>query len=208
MISLPSPLSPFSVAAFFLLGIERVLYAFWYCYPNKFKASVRNGTFGKSAQEEPLYWKSAMTLGKYIKVFQFSVIAYDLISRCDIDFGTDKLPQMCIGIALILLGQFLNVAVFNALGAIGVYYGYEFGYDVPMVSCFPYNVSWISDPQYWGVVLTVWGLYISFGFPHTQWEVPILETFWYVMSMKVFEHPRGRAASRYIFGDDKVVKSL
>lgn len=109
-------------------------------------------------------------------------------------------PVLLLGIILIVIGQGLNVAVFNALGGIGVYYGYEFGYSVKMVTCFPYNVSWISDPQYIGVILTIWGIYLVAG--ASSFSVPLLETFWYAMSMKVLEHSRGRKLVRSIYGED------
>ena len=54
----------------------------------------------------------------------------------------------------------------------------------------------MSDPQYWGVVLTVWGIYIGLGV--SSWTVAFIETFWYVMSMKVIESPRGGKLLRSI----------
>lgn len=64
------------------------------------------------------------------------------------------------------------------------------------VTCFPYNTNWISDPQYWGVVICVWGAYIGLG--STIYTVPVLETFWYIMSMQVFEHSRGETAIKRV----------
>jgi|AntRauTorckE5430_2_1112549.scaffolds.fasta_scaffold17115_2 hypothetical protein len=191
----------FALNACFLLGIERVLYGSWFIYPNYFKFQVRKGVFGESIKNEPLFWKSAMTLGKYIKVIQFSVIAYDVIIQCDTSNPLNVEPIQClVGVALILIGQVLNVAVFKALGGIGVYYGSEFGYIVPRVTCFPYNVSWISDPQYWGVIFTIWGLYITLD--SSKFTIPIIETCWYVCSMKFLECQRGRTIVKRIIGDD------
>jgi hypothetical protein len=142
-----------------------------------------------------------MTLGKYIKVIQFSVVAYDLLYRCDISNPLNVDPkQLIAGIVLLLIGQLLNVAVFKALGGVGVYYGHEFGYSVQRVSYFPYNVSWISDPQYWGVVFTIWGIYLTLG--ASMFTIPVMETFWYLTSMKFLEHPRGRYIVRKLMGDD------
>lgn len=192
---------PFVASAFFILGIERILYGFWSIYPETFKAEVRKGTFGQSIKKEPLYWKSAMTLGKYVKVFQFSAVLYDIFVRCDlVNTIQVDVPHLVLGLGLIAAGQALNIAVFKALGCIGVYYGNEFGYPVKMVSCFPYNVSWISDPQYWGVVMTVWGIYIALGV--TSYVIPVYETIWYVASMKFLEHERGRILVRGILGAD------
>lgn len=60
----------------------------------------------------------------------------------------ENLAQLAFGLMLLFIGQVLNYFVFKALGAKGVYYGYEFGYPTARVSCFPYNLN-ISDPQYW-----------------------------------------------------------
>ena len=226
--AIPSEMQ-FAANAFFLLGIERILYAMWYdtshvpvhilslvihtfahspllfrfIYPNSFKYHVRKGSFGKQIQNEPLYWKNAMTLGTYIKVFQFSVCIYDLFIRSSITSPLNVDPlQLLLGLLLLVIGQGLNVAVFKALGGIGVYYGYEFGYKVERVSCFPYNVSWISDPQYWGVVFTIWGIYLSFGV--NDYTFPILETFWYLCSMKFLEHARGRNIVQQVLGPDNM----
>ena len=88
-------------------------------------------------------------------------------------------------------------ATFKALGAKGVYYGYEFGYPVARVTCFPYNLN-ISDPQYWGVILSVFGVYLSVG--ATSFAIPMMEVFWYGCSMKVFENERGRRWYEMITG--------
>mmetsp|Transcript_4450 Transcript_4450/g.5452 ORF Transcript_4450/g.5452 Transcript_4450/m.5452 type:complete len:149 (+) Transcript_4450:99-545(+) len=143
-----------------------------------------------------------MRLGMYIKIFQFSVVIADIFFRCELTnpfSSQDALYKAILGAVLILIGQGLNIAVFKALKPIGVYYGYEFGYNVPMVSGFPYNIG-ISDPQYWGVLCCVWGIYLIAGV--TSYIVPLLETFWYMMSMKVLEHPRGRKFARTVLMDD------
>ncbi len=196
----------FALKSFFLLSIERFLYGYWYSFPKHFEKSVRNGVFGSRLQAEPLTWKCAMTLGMYIKVFQFSVVIFDLLLRCDLTnplSSQEAMMKAGCGIVLLMIGQGLNYAVFKALKPIGVYYGYEFGYEVEMVSCFPYNTG-ISDPQYWGVILCVWGIYLALGV--SSYMVPLLETFWYVMSMKVLENPRGRQFARTLIGEDSPSK--
>jgi hypothetical protein len=64
----------------------------------------------------------------------------------------EKAAELAFGLLLFTMGQVLNYFVFEALGAKGVYYGYEFGYKTARVSSFPYNLN-ISDPQYWGTFL-------------------------------------------------------
>ena len=54
--------------------------------------------------------------------------------------------------------QILNVSIYKAIGADGVYYGVRLGKQVPWVTGFPFNMS-LSHPQYVGSVLTVWGCF-------------------------------------------------
>lgn len=208
----------FPAAAIVLLGIERFLYGYVYHFPSYFKAHCKSGTFGTKLQEEPIFWKCFMQLGIYVKIFQYSVCLFDLFNRCtlqnpvsnavrasDIDVLIDQITsyeglQFQLGFLLVVTGQFLNYAVFKALGGIGVYYGWELGYKLKRVTSFPYNTG-IGDPQYWGVVITIWGIYVSLG--ASSYVTPCLETFWYLMSMKVIENARGRKLLE-AFGVEKV----
>lgn len=62
-----------------------------------------------------------------------------------------------VDVFMLVFGQALNSGVYAALGTVGVYYGVRFGRTVPWHHGFPYNLG-ISDPQYWGAVLTILGL--------------------------------------------------
>ena len=151
-------------------------------------------------------------LGMYIKVFQFGVVIYDLlvldvhnvlynITGGMLETG-EKTRQLAIGALLIFIGQVLNYTTFQALGAKGVYYGYEFGYSVDRVTCFPYNLN-INDPQYWGVLLCIFGIYMVVG--ATSFLVPFIELFWYLMRMKVLENERGVNWVKALTGFEKKV---
>ncbi|KAL3803809.1 hypothetical protein HJC23_003971 [Cyclotella cryptica] len=204
---------PFGIAAFFLLGIERVLYAYCYIGTDHFKKTVDKKKIpGLSAlPQDGYYWRCMQRLGMYIKIFQFGVCSYDLlvldgenVKSNLIEGGMISTSQMkaqlALGVLLLFIGQVLNYATFEALGAKGVYYGYEFGYPVARVSCFPYNLN-ISDPQYWGVILSVFGVYLSVG--ASSFAIPMMELFWYGMSMKVFENERGRRWYNALAGEGK-----
>ena len=121
------------IACLVLLGIERLLYGYCYHFTEHFKQSVRKGSFGPKIQAEPLYWRCMMELGKWVKVFQFVVLIFDWACRRNIsddlltpaDWSVERTARFGAGLVLVLLGQFLNVAVFRALSPKGVYYGYE-----------------------------------------------------------------------------------
>lgn len=191
----------FWLVAFYLLGIERFLYGYIYNFPRSFKRLCQGPLRFLLDYDEGLYWEVAKHLGVVIKVFQFGVIGYDLFLRRSISVAG---PLLLIpGLALVAVGQLLNTAVFNAIGAIGVYYGSQLGYDVPWCDGFPYNAGF-SDPQYWGVVLCVGGVYLALS-PSANvfsdhFTVAWLELFWYVASMKLLEHGKNGQALLNVFG--------
>ena len=124
---------PIVISFFFLLGIERLVYGYCYHFTDHFKKSVRKGSFGPKIQAEPLYWRCMLELGKWVKVFQFSVLIFDWVVQKNVsddlltpaDWSVERTTKFGIGLLLVLLGQFLNIAVFRALKPKGVYYGYE-----------------------------------------------------------------------------------
>ena len=204
---------PFAIVAFFALGIERVLYGYCYICTDSFKKACDQNKFPglSDIPKDGYYWRCMQRLGMYVKIFQFSVGIYDLLVL-DYDnvinnlfmggmFTTpERIAQLGVGLLLILIGQMLNYATFQALGAKGVYYGYEFGYPVARVSCFPYNLN-ISDPQYWGVISCIFGIYLAVG--ASNFLFPVLELFWYLVSMKVLENDRGRRWFAALAGGSK-----
>ena len=172
----------YPVVAFLLLGIERCLYGYVFHFPQDFIKRCKSGKFGSAFQKETESWKNFMVLGIYIKVFQFLVIYYDLSVKNTMQYD---IRFVVPGATLLVIGQTLNAAAYKALGCIGVYYGYELGYNVPRVTTFPYNLGF-SDPQYWGVLASIFGLYTMVN--AQSFLIPYLELFWYVCSMKVLEH--------------------
>jgi len=184
------------IAFFLTLGVERVLYGYIYQYPNAFKRTCK-GPLKAMLEDKKTYWAVAQHLGILIKVFQFGTIAYDVfIHRGWITmtgFAIAPSAQFCIGVVLAVLGQYLSYSVYRGIGGIGVYYGSQLGYEVPWFTGFPYNMG-IPDPQYWGVVTFIWGMYLaatpSFNIFSDFYFVPWLELFWYVVSMKLLENSK------------------
>ena len=58
-------------------------------------------------------------------------------------------------LALVAIGQHLNLLVYARLGRDGVYYGARFGKAVPWVTAYPYSA--MRDPQYVGCIVTLLG---------------------------------------------------
>lgn len=185
----------FAIWAFLLLGIERFLYGYIYHFPESFKGICKGPLSDLLKYDDGRFWEVAKHLGVVIKVFQFGVVGYDLVFR--VGFNLNSPVAILAGLVLACLGQVLNAAVFNAIGAMGVYYGNELGYQVPWCTGFPYNLP-MNDPQYWGVIMCIWGIYLVLSpSPNVfgEWYVvPWLETFWYIVSMKLLEHRKNGSA--------------
>mmetsp|Transcript_26956 Transcript_26956/g.46806 ORF Transcript_26956/g.46806 Transcript_26956/m.46806 type:complete len:203 (+) Transcript_26956:70-678(+) len=189
--------------AFTGLSIERFLYGWIYHFPDSFKAACGKSPLSDVLQwAEGKYWDVAKRLGVYIKVFQFGIIGWDVLIRHGLRLSSQPV-LIVVGLVLVAIGQVLNAAVFNAIGAIGVYYGGQLGYEVPWCTCFPYNTG-ISDPQYWGVILFIWGVYIvmapTANILDSYYFIPWVETFWYVTSMKLLESSDNGTAVLQLLG--------
>ena len=159
-----------------------------------------------TSNEDPVLRTSHASFVCQVVIYDLLVLDVENIKANLIEGGMlaeENLPRLFLGFLLIFVGQLLNYTTFTALGAKGVYYSYEFGYPAERVTCFPYNIG-ISDPQYWGVVLCIFGIYTAVG--ATSYMIPAFELFWYMMSMKVLENERGRRWALAIYGPGAEVK--
>ena len=90
---------------------------------------------------------------------------------------------LTVGVGLLITGQTLNLSVFHRLGAVGVYYGSRFGYEVDWCDEFPFTLC--QHPQYVGTVLSIWGFFVVTRFPHDDWFLlPLLETVYYALGAR------------------------
>ena len=66
-----------------------------------------------------------------------------------------------IALLLLIIGQYLNVTVYQKLGADLVYYGREYDIQGEYMTGFPFNMK---HPQYMGTILTTIGTFFLTGF--------------------------------------------
>ncbi len=91
-----------------------------------------------------------------LKAVQYSSIA--ALTDFSVVAERARDPSLLLpGIAFLLFGQHLNLAVYNALGVNGVYYGNRFGKDIPWVKSYPYSVWADMHPQYLGCLASLAG---------------------------------------------------
>jgi phosphatidyl-N-methylethanolamine N-methyltransferase len=160
-----------------LLSFERICYLWIWRSPDTFRAwCARPVVTGIS--------------GEPVNVLQFLFCGFKVL-QCAVFFawcfvyGSGSLSplggtvgSLGLGVILAAAGQMLNASVFYRLGKIGVFYGNQFGYDIPWRREFPF--SCLKHPQYVGALLSIWGFFLVMRFPHDDWYLlPALETVYY-----------------------------
>lgn len=161
------------VAAAALLSIERICYVWIWRAPHLFRR----------AYPDPI--EGLRNLFYAFKLLQGAVfLAWGYVFGEGVIWPSAAGPlPLAIGAGAIVVGQMLNFGVFYRLGHVGVFYGNRFGYDIPWCRDFPFSL--FDHPQYFGALLTIWGLFVVMRFPHGDWWVlPGLETVYYVIGAR------------------------
>jgi len=161
-----------------LLSLERLCYVWVWRFPESFRALCARPAV--ACLGEPVAVLQQLFYG--FKGIQFAVF----IAWCYV-YGHGSLGpvsgstfSLAVGGALIGVGQILNFSVFYRLGTIGVFYGNQFGYEIPWCRAFPFSL--LRHPQYVGALLSIWGFFLALRFPHDDWYLlPTLETVYYVL---------------------------
>lgn len=175
-----------------VLGPERLAYGFVYHFTPSFRRFAGLGKTGKADLT------IMHTLVSAFKVVQLCAVASDLgpklgwslappLGRLSAADPSD-LARFALGLALVAYGQLLNASIYWAIGSVGVHYGHQLGHDVPWCSGWPF--TFLSNPQYIGVVLTFWGIYLALAPTWGAYEwfcIPLVISFWYFWSCNLLE---------------------
>jgi len=172
-----------------VLGPERLVYGFVYHYTPSFRRLAGLGEKGKADLT------IMHSLVSTFKVVQICAVASDLGPKINWSFPLDRMlgdessmARLALGAAFVVFGQILNVSIYKAIGSVGVHYGHELGHDVEWCTGWPFTV--LRNPQYIGVVLTFWGIYLGLSPSWTDYEwfcIPLVISFWYTMSCNILE---------------------
>lgn len=185
------PLSfPQALALYALvLGPERLVYGFVYHYTPTFRRLAGLGKTGKADLT------IMHTLVSTFKVVQVCAVASDLGPKIKWSLPLDamladqsSIARLALGLALVAIGQLLNVSIYYAIGSVGVHYGHQLGHTVPWCTGWPF--TWLANPQYIGVVLTFWGIYLALApswTDYTWFTIPLVISFWYFWSCNLLE---------------------
>jgi len=162
-----------------LLSLERLFYILISHRPDAIRARAFT-----LISKEPLALVRALFIT--FKVIQVGVFAAWCLAFGDAPWWTPSAPpaELAIAVAMLIVGQALNLSVFVRLGPKGVFYACELGHEVPYVESFPF--SWFQHPQYVGTVLSIWAAFLAMRFPNPDWFVlPMLETTFYVIGARL-----------------------
>lgn len=161
------------VLAALLLSLERLFYLWVWNWPRRFAAWC-----GRSGRGTPV--DVLETACVRFKLLQAVVFLGWCLRGPELTWpGSGGIVAVLAGGGLVLVGQFLNYSVFRRLGRIGVFYGSRFGHQVRWCREFPFSV--LKHPQYVGALLSIWGVFLLFRFPHDDWSLlPALETLYYI----------------------------
>jgi len=176
------------VAAF---SLERLLYAYvwlnpatWMKFCEKFPSS--SGTpweiLGRTLPLNKIIQLSSLVL---VHVVTGGLRAYPVTPAGAVDYYA-----VMTAAQLFLIGQYLNWAVYHALGKKGVYYGCRLGAKVPWCEGAPFTCC--AHPQYVGAILSIMALGIMVTSPwhgdHGLWLAFFLVFALYGTTMYVEDH--------------------
>eukprot|EP00405_Crypthecodinium_cohnii_P007299 CAMPEP_0206422052 /NCGR_PEP_ID=MMETSP0324_2-20121206/1837_1 /ASSEMBLY_ACC=CAM_ASM_000836 /TAXON_ID=2866 /ORGANISM="Crypthecodinium cohnii, Strain Seligo" /LENGTH=213 /DNA_ID=CAMNT_0053886311 /DNA_START=84 /DNA_END=725 /DNA_ORIENTATION=+ len=151
------------------MAAPHCLYAYIWANPADFKEKARSAPLrilGGHAVEV----MEKLVLG--LKAIQVSTLLawceYGLLPACGffatrsrfavVDAVTGAMPaRWMLGLAFLIPGQALNIGIYKAIGADGVYYGCKLDRPVPWATGFPFNLG-IRHPQYVGAMLSWAGI--------------------------------------------------
>mmetsp|Transcript_13626 Transcript_13626/g.43033 ORF Transcript_13626/g.43033 Transcript_13626/m.43033 type:complete len:259 (-) Transcript_13626:351-1127(-) len=146
--------TPLFAFASLCLAVERVVYTFVWCCPERFlDLCVRlKGTWleGKTPVDVIV---NLFTINKFFQYGGF--ILFFFASGAALTLPATTFDAI-VGAQLVAIGQILNIGIYRAIGKNGVYYGCKFNQHVNWCTGFPFNVV-TAHPQYLGSVLTTFG---------------------------------------------------
>lgn len=112
-----------------------------------------------------------------LQLFFFSLVLYGY--EISLRFSSFKM-------LFIIVGQLLNLSVYDKLGLEGVYYGSQFK-KLPIISEFPYTVC--SNPQYVGCVLTHYGILLFWPYQEVC-LITLYSILWYFATTEIEKIPK------------------
>lgn len=174
-----------------ILSVERICYVWAWHRPDAFRRFCAKPLIADLGQPVDVLCKLFYGF-KCLQTTVFVGWCY-IYGHGSLVSSAQRAGSLGLGVALMVIGQLLNVSVFRRLGKIGVFYGNKFGHSIPWCDAFPFSL--LSHPQYVGAGLTIWGFFIVARFPEDDWYVlPLLQTGYYLLGAYLEQPGRGDLA--------------
>jgi methylene-fatty-acyl-phospholipid synthase len=138
----------------FVLSLPHIIYAFIWHFPEKYVEMCKNPCINPADLTVAI-----VIIGKlltFVTCISWYLYINDYFLGENPEYPTSPL-KLVTGSIMLIVGQWLNSAVFNALGVHGVCYGFKLGLTIPWITGFPFNIG-VSNPQYVGCILTNFGI--------------------------------------------------
>jgi len=161
----------FSAGLFVAMAAPHCLYAYIWDHPADFQRRSAErplnllGSHAVAVMEKLVLGLKAVQLGTVLAWCEWGLLpacgagAAAAGSSAVVHAITSAAPaRWILGLGLLLPGQALNIAIYQAIGSDGVYYGCKLGRPVPWASGFPFNLG-LRHPQYVGAMLSWAGLF-------------------------------------------------
>jgi len=179
----PEKIFQLAITAFVIAG-SHLIYAYIWYYPKKFQARAKKMPL-KMLGKHPVAVFGNVVLG-WKMIQQFTFLAF--VSGGSVDklkallTSWISIPELVvIALVLFVIGQILNVAIYQAIGKDGVYYGFKLGRKVPWSSAFPFNAMY-RHPQYVGAMCSQLGVVLAVTTEETlKGGVSILLPYWVLL---------------------------
>lgn len=153
------------------MAAPHCLYAYIWDYPESFKQHAAHmplrvlGSHAVAVMEKLVLGLKALQLGAVLAWCEWGLLpvcgagALPGDSLAVVSAVRSAAPaRWILGLGLLIPGQALNLGIYKAIGADGVYYGCKLGRSVPWATGFPFNLG-LRHPQYVGAMLSWTGIF-------------------------------------------------
>merc|ERR1719446_1721008 len=161
--SLECAITPFFLLTMLAIASLHILYALIWFAPSSFASVAKTLPLRMLGPYPVRVFANLVAIGKAVQQITVTLWACEHAGGEGLDSFIGLLQAAdfrtwSIAIALLLIGQVLNMGIYVAIGKDGVYYGFKLGRPVPWATGFPFNLG-LRHPQYVGAMMSWAGIF-------------------------------------------------
>lgn len=183
--SLDCAITPFFLLTMLAIASLHILYALIWFSPSSFASVATSFPLRLLGPYPVRVFANLVAIGKAVQQLTVTLWACSHAGADSLESFLRLLQAAdfrtwAVAIALLLVGQVLNMGIYVAIGKDGVYYGFKLGRPVPWCTAFPFNLGF-RHPQYVGAVISQLGVLAVLASPATVAAgLPQLLAWWLV----------------------------